>query len=882
MTSDRFQPRFLMEACRWAQRKVKGTPRRKGQPRWPGPHVWACCCSWCDACHGVAGAGFREDAAQMAEPFGRTVAESLLELRQSDCQELMPQKASGPEDGRHFSSGFNGLPSSTSPMEAAAANGSAVWGEEVGVVPEVPVGSVSYLGLPLPTDARALQRLLTPDVSPPVKPFPSAKDTPSVFHPGVDRQLVHFRLGVASALFETLKLKSPALGAHCLRVALAVSGWAENRGMDPQLREVAEIAALLHDIGMVGLPDRILLKPGPLEPAEAVLVEESRRHSAEILRAACGNEQLIVVVEHVGRWFDGSRGRGRLLGTEIPVPARMITIAEAFDAMTNHQVYRPAMSMERAVAELFACAGTQFDPELVQEFASEIVRNFGTVRTRAAARWLGFLDPQTANCYWLAHPPEFLPQETLALFPGRLLEQMRDGVIFVDAAGRIVGWNPAAERLSGINGSWVLGRTWFPELLGLTDERGEAISLEDCPVQAALSCGAQSLRRLTLRGRSGRQTPVDFHVIPVPQPEGSHVGAVVIMHDASPEASLEAECHRLQARTSLDPLTQLANRAELDRLLPAFVAQHQRREVPCSLIVCDLDHFKQINDTFGHQAGDAVIKAFASVLKSAVRPGDLAARYGGEEFVLLCAHCDNRAAAERAEQIRFRFAQIPHPCLDHKTATASFGVTELQPGDTPESFFRRADRALMQAKINGRNQVVQLGIGSERSDSQPGRGWFRSLATKSEVAVVLRERLRVPGPMMLVVEKLQGFVSDHQARVLSVRDNHVELEVTHRPIGMRRQTDRPVVLRVQLGLRQLTGEAPGQKAPSASGRKCTVIDVEIQPATGRERRRRELLASARHVLEALQAYLMAQPEPTSTDKSTSRLPLWLGRWLGRK
>ena len=113
-----------------------------------------------------------------------------------------------------------------------------------------------------------------------------------------------------------------------------------------------------------------------------------------------------------------------------------------------------------------------------------------------------------------------------------------------------------------------------------------------------------------------------------------------------------------------------------------FVEAHLERRLPCSLIMCDIDHFKQVNDTYGHQAGDEVIKSFAQILKSSCHPGDLVARYGGEEFVMLCADCNNATAASRAEQ----FAQIVSAICrsrrsDGKCCTASFGVTELQPGD---------------------------------------------------------------------------------------------------------------------------------------------------------------------------------------------------------
>ena len=126
---------------------------------------------------------------------------------------------------------------------------------------------------------------------------------------------------------------------------------------------------------------------------------------------------------------------------------------------------------------------------------------------------------------------------------------------------------------------------------------------------------------------------VDLHAVPVVDKDGTTHGATIVLHDASPEASLEQRCQSLHERATKDPLTQVANRAEFDRTLEMFVAAHLERRLPCSLVICDIDHFKKINDTYGHPAGDEALKSFAALLKGYCRPGDLVARYGGEEFV---------------------------------------------------------------------------------------------------------------------------------------------------------------------------------------------------------------------------------------------------------
>ena len=143
--------------------------------------------------------------------------------------------------------------------------------------------------------------------------------------------------------------------------------------------------------------------------------------------------------------------------------------------------------------------------------------------------------------------------------------------------------------------------------------------------------------------------------IPTPFPSSARrapcAGAILLLHDASSEISLERRCQSLHEKATRDPLTQVANRAEFDRVHDLFVEAHQQQQVPCSLLMCDLDHFKSVNDNYGHQAGDEGINSLATLLKGACRPGDLVARYGGEEFVMLCADCDNAAAARRAEQV---------------------------------------------------------------------------------------------------------------------------------------------------------------------------------------------------------------------------------------
>jgi len=714
-------------------------------------------------------------------------------------------------------------------------------------------------------------------------PDAAALDPAPAVSSETDNQLVQVRLGIAGSLYTALRLKHAATASHGLRVALSSSAWAVAMGLSEKQRDAIEVAALLHDIGMIGVPDHILLKPGPLETKEIHVIHRARAMSLEVLRSACAEQAILQIVEHTGAWYDGFKPEGHLTGKQIPLGSRMIAIAEAFDAMTTDQVFRPALSLERAARELFECAGTQFDPELVKQFVELHSRDQSQLRQEVATRWLQSLDPETVNCYWqlggTAPPAETTRPD--AMFQARLLDNMHDAVAFVDARLRVRQWNHGAERLTGITNNSVLDRQWLPTLLNVRNERGETVTEDDCPVICAIRSGVQSLRRLTISGRTGRAVSVDSHAIPVLAHDGSTLGVVLLLHDASPETSLEERCLSLHEKATKDPLTQVANRAEFDRVHEAFITTHQEQQVPCSLIICDLDHFKRVNDTYGHQAGDDVIKNLARLLRNACRPGDLVARYGGEEFVMLCADCDNSTSTRRAEEIRQTLSQTPEPKMENRSVTASFGVTEIQPGDTAETMLRRADRALLMAKGKGRNQVVQLGVGSNSDQAVQRKGLFWT--DRARPATVLEQDLITPVPIAMTIEKLRGFVADHRAKIITIDGNRVKLEIADQPGPTRRRSDRSVTFVVDLRLEEEAFAKTESDNANNSAVSRTRIHVTVSPRKNRDRRRADIADRAREVLCSFRSYLMAAAESDPTGKGVlRRASRILAPWMAKR
>jgi diguanylate cyclase (GGDEF)-like protein/PAS domain S-box-containing protein len=671
-------------------------------------------------------------------------------------------------------------------------------------------------------------------------------------------RLIQVRLGIASSLFTALRVKHTPTALHCLRVALHSSSWGQHFDMSDSFRDEIEVAALLHDIGKIGVPDAVLTKPGKLTRDEVAAMDQNRLMGQQILHSCCASQSILDIVKYTPAWFNGRRPGFDLHGNAIPLGARLVAILDAFDSMTTDHVYRRAMSRDQAIAELYKCAGTQFDPKLVSEFCELLTGDQITMSSQLTNRWLRDLSPQTSNGFWrlIASPDSGGRVSMDILFHQKLLNSMHDGVVFVDTARRILLWNRAAERLTGISSHSVIQRRWTPRLIGMRGENGEFLTSESCPIGEALASGVQTLRRLSVRSRSGRDLSVDAHLVPVLGGDGILHGATLLLHDASSQISLEQRVQTLHQKATRDPLTKVANRAEFDRVLAHFVASHLERHLPCALIICDVDHFKQVNDTYGHPAGDEVLVEFAALLQRSSDPADLVARYGGEEFVMLCADCTNAVAAQRADAIRQELSELPLPSLGNRSITASFGVTEIQAGDTPMTMLRRADRALLQAKANGRNRVVQLGNGSPQPPvAKRSKSWLNWLPWADRFSL-LEETLVTSIPVSQATERLRGFVSDHHAEILSAEGNQLVLESVTSPANQsRRSSDRSVSLLLSLQFNEVSAAADQD---SDTGHHRTLIRVSIHPARARERRRNNASERARQLLESMRSYLSAQ------------------------
>ena len=181
--------------------------------------------------------------------------------------------------------------------------------------------------------------------------------------------------GVAAALAAAIDARDPSTAGHSERVAQMSVRLGQVLELERDAMRALTLGSLLHDVGKIGIPDAILRKPGPLSAAERAIMQRHTTTGRLILLPirVLDPRVLEIVTHHHERW-DGSGYPSGLRGPAIPLLARIVALADAFDAMVSHRPYRPALSPDRAVAEIRRQAGWQFDPELAELFVERVLR----------------------------------------------------------------------------------------------------------------------------------------------------------------------------------------------------------------------------------------------------------------------------------------------------------------------------------------------------------------------------------------------------------------------------------------------------------------------------------------------------------------------------
>jgi diguanylate cyclase (GGDEF)-like protein/PAS domain S-box-containing protein len=288
-----------------------------------------------------------------------------------------------------------------------------------------------------------------------------------------------------------------------------------------------------------------------------------------------------------------------------------------------------------------------------------------------------------------------------------ILENISDGVYLVDRNRVIRYWNKGAEQLTGYAAKEVVGKSCADNILVHVDGKGTSLCKERCPVSTAMESDFPHSASIFLRHKKGHRVPVLVKVNPLKDSTGNIIGAVETFSDNTAHFFLSENVKRIKKLALIDPLTEIANRRLLETFIQAKIEETHRYNSHHGLLFADIDNFKNINDKFGHEMGDHVLKMVSKTLVKALRPFDLAGRWGGEEFVIVASNLDPGKCIGLGERLRVlvETSQLSTPQGPIKVAI-SIGATMIKPDDTVDSGIKRADALMYRSKTKGKNTVT--------------------------------------------------------------------------------------------------------------------------------------------------------------------------------
>jgi diguanylate cyclase (GGDEF)-like protein/PAS domain S-box-containing protein len=288
-----------------------------------------------------------------------------------------------------------------------------------------------------------------------------------------------------------------------------------------------------------------------------------------------------------------------------------------------------------------------------------------------------------------------------------ILDSLDHAVYFVDLDRRITYWNRAAEKMTGYTASEAIGRQCADAMLVHVDADGTLFCGEHCPLAACMEDGEAKSADVYLRHKDGFRVPVRIQANAIHDRSGQVIGAVESFSDSAAHVAARERIHELQRAAYVDHLTGLMNRRFVEMTIAEHLYALHRHGREFGIAFLDVDHFKQINDRYGHDVGDQLLRTVGTTLVGAVRGFDTAGRWGGDEFILVLANVDLERAVSIANRtrvlveasgVRWRDADVK--------VTLSAGCTVPRPGDTAASLLKRADELMYESKAGGRNRLT--------------------------------------------------------------------------------------------------------------------------------------------------------------------------------
>lgn len=289
----------------------------------------------------------------------------------------------------------------------------------------------------------------------------------------------------------------------------------------------------------------------------------------------------------------------------------------------------------------------------------------------------------------------------------RIIDSLHDGLYFVDTNRVIIYWNKASERITGFTAAEVIGRSCADNILTHVDCKGTNLCLGPCPLAATIADGKDREAEIYMHHKDGHRIPVQVRVSPLKDSAGKIIGGIELFSDISNMQANALRIIELEKMALLDNLTQLANRNYLERELHVRFEEYKRQAIPFGLLSLDIDHFKRVNDSYGHDIGDTVLRFAANTFVANSRPFDLYGRWGGDEFLGIIRNITIEDLTDLGNRMRIL---VNSSYIEHKKkkieVTVSIGATLVNEHDSIDTLLKRADTMLYKSKKKGRNRLT--------------------------------------------------------------------------------------------------------------------------------------------------------------------------------
>ena len=298
----------------------------------------------------------------------------------------------------------------------------------------------------------------------------------------------------------------------------------------------------------------------------------------------------------------------------------------------------------------------------------------------------------------MLNPLYMSPQEKI------VLDNLLNGVCLINATKNIVYWNAAAEHMLGYTPDDIMNKMCYDDVF-LQDAYGDILCDKHCPLDPQKDFVSATIST-SFRHKDGYRLPMQMRCVPLLNHENKVMGAVRIFNVTHIREDINLKLKELGQFAYLDSLTSIPNRRYMEEMLQEWLQPHNRKNVACAVVMGDIDFFKDINDKYGHDTGDFVLKKVADTLRQNLRVADIVGRWGGEEFLIILQEINVNQLYARLESLRkaIEDCEIASNGVFIKV-TMSFGATMTCKEDTTASVMVRADEFLYKSKREGRNRV---------------------------------------------------------------------------------------------------------------------------------------------------------------------------------